>query len=253
MDISSNMIWSNFQGGTIDAALIDDAETVGTSGSVTISIGMDVDEPETEIANIMDIDFVANSNSVDSNELDEDYHYAWEGDFFKQFSWLKAQDDGGGDDDIDLDIQSIPQNERMRIFLQCCKLVESKNKSVLENEDEMSDDAYTAPLYMYYVSLENQKLMLHVDFKKDYDTIISDCEKLYEYVNVNRPIRVVYVTEVQDLYDVDKDVKLYMNMFGLDNTRGGSYTDVELPDYLLKTLTHEQKIVDIEYYVNRII
>lgn len=251
MDISSNMIWSNSTMGTIDSSLIADAETVGTSGSVTISIGMDVDEPDTELNNIMDRDFVA--NTVATDELDEDYHYTWEGDFFKQFSWLKAQDDGGGDDDIELDIQSIPQNERMRVFLQCCKLVENKNKSMLEDETEMSDDAYAAPLYMYYVSLENQKLMLHVDFKKEYDTIISDCEKLYEYVKINRPIRVIYVTEVQDLYDVDKDVKLYMNMFGVDNTRGGSYTDVELPDYLLKALTHEQKIVDMEYYVNRII
>jgi hypothetical protein len=251
MDISSNMIWSNYQGETIDSALIADAETVGASESITLTIGMDVEDPETEFTNIIDRDFVA--NPVATDELDEDYHYTWEGDFFKQFSWLKGQDDGGGDDDIELDIQSIPQTERMRVFLQCCKLVENKNKSMLEDENEMSDDAYAAPLYMYYVSLENQKLMLHVDFKKEYDTIISDCEKLYEYVKINRPIRVIYVTEVQDLYDIDKDVKLYMNMFGVDNTRGGSYTDVELPDYLLKAFTHEQQIVDIEYYVNRII
>ena len=156
--------------------------------------------------------------------------------------------------DIIVDMHSVPQEERLNLFLDCCKLIESQNLAIMnetEYEDEDEEDLESAPLYMYYVSLENDKMLLHVDFKKEIDVVLANCAKLYEFARANPPIKVVYTTEVKDLYDVDKDVKLFMNMFGVENTRGGSYTDVELPDFLMKTILHEKMITDVHFYINR--
>ena len=153
---------------------------------------------------------------------------------------------------IVLDMHSVPQEERLNLFLDCCKLIESQNLAIMnDTEYEDAEDLESAPLYMYYVSLENDKMLLHVDFKKEVDVVLADCAKLYEFARINTPIKVVYTSEVKDLYDVDKDVKLFMNMFGIENTRGGSYTDVELPDFLMKTILHEKMITDVHFYINR--
>ena len=132
-------------------------------------------------------------------------------------------------------------------------LAEIKSRMLVPNEteDEDEEDLESAPLYMYYVSLENDKMLLHVDFKQDVDVVLTNCTKLYEFARINAPRKVVYTTEVKDLYDVDKDVKLFMNVFGIENTRGGSYTDVELPDFLTMTILHEKKITDVHFYINR--
>lgn len=190
--------------------------------------------------NLIQDDFVVNENASDG--------FDWEDNYFKKFDWLT--DSIPDEQPVTLDIYSIPLEERMKIFIKCCGLLERKMNELL-TEYEPTDDLESAPLYLYYVALENDKLMLHADFKKDNVDIIAYCEQIYEYVQVNKPIKIIYITEIQDLYDVDKDVKIYMNMFGIENTRGGSYVDIDIPEYLLQAIEHEQKITDMKYYIHR--
>ena len=42
---------------------------------------------------------------------------------------------------------------------------------------------------------------------------------------------------------------MFMHMFGIDNTRGGSYTDIVLPEYFIETINHEKEITSIDYYL----
>lgn len=200
-----------------------------------------------ENMNIMD-DFVDNQSAYE--KLEENVHFDWEDNYFKKFDWLTDSNSIPDEQPVELDIYSIPLEERMKIFIKCCGVLERKMNELL-TEYEPTDDLESAPLYLYYVALENDKLMLHADFKKDNADIITYCEQLYEYVKVNKPIKIIYITEIQDLYDVDKDVKIYMNMFGIENTRGGSYVDIDIPEYLLKAIEHEQKITDMKYYIHR--
>jgi hypothetical protein len=44
---------------------------------------------------------------------------------------------------------------------------------------------------------------------------------------------------------------MFMNLFGIDETRGGAYTDVVLPDYMLQTLERELKIATVEHFVEQ--
>ena len=252
MDISSNTIWMNSLSSDERAYIIDkqlgsNTETVGTTESITIQSAM---------PDIMNHDFVANESAL--SNVNKQSKYEVEDNYFGKFDWLNDTRNILDDDNsIKIDMDSIPNEERLNMFLECCKLIEKNNLMILdvdegegqgEGEDE---DLETAPLFMYHISLENHKMMLHVDFKKDYDTVLSDCTKLYDFVRTNAPLRVVYISEVLSLYDVDKDVKLYMNMFGIENTRGGSYSDKELPDFLTKALLHEGQITDVKFYIGR--
>ena len=231
----------------------DSAEIVGTVESITISTG----KTETsQLDEIMNNGFVAKAVVVNNMEEKSDDDDGLDDEYFKQFAFMDEDARNILDDpnDIIVDMHSVPQEERLNLFLDCCKLIESQNLAIMndtEYEDEDEEDLESAPLYMYYVSLENDKMLLHVDFKQDVDVVLTNCTKLYEFARINAPRKVVYTTEVKDLYDVDKDVKLFMNVFGIENTRGGSYTDVELPDFLTMTILHEKMITDIHFYINR--
>ena len=232
----------------------DSAEIVGTTESITISTGKTEISPSSQLDEIMNNGFVANAVVVNNLEEKSDDDYGLDDEYFKQFEWMDEDARNILDDpnNIVLDMHSVPQEERLNLFLDCCKLIESQNLAIMnDTEYEDAEDLESAPLYMYYVSLENDKMLLHVDFKKEVDVVLADCAKLYEFARINTPIKVVYTSEVKDLYDVDKDVKLFMNMFGIENTRGGSYTDVELPDFLMKTILHEKMITDVHFYINR--
>lgn len=239
MDTNSDNIWTNHMSSDERAYILENATRIDdTSRACSV------------METIMNDDFVANQSAIE-NTLGDDGKYTWETDFFKKFDWLKESGEEL-DGDIELDMQLIPKEDRMTMFLNCCKLVEKNNLSIMNKyEEEEIDEMESPPLYMYYLSLENNKMLLHVDFKKDNETIISDCKMLYDFVRINPPLKIVYVTEVEDLYDVDKDVKLFMNMFGIENMRGGSYTDAELPDFLMQALLHESAITNINYYIGR--
>ena len=226
------------------------AEIVGTTESITIST------PSSQLDEIMNNGFVAKAVVVNNMEEKSDDDDGLDDEYFKQFAFMDEDARNILDDpnDIMVDMHSVPQEERLNLFLDCCKLIESQNLAIMndtEYEDEDEEDLESAPLYMYYVSLENDKMLLHVDFKQDVDVVLTNCTKLYEFARIHAPRKVVYTTEVKDLYDVDKDVKLFMNVFGIENTRGGSYTDVELPDFLTMTILHEKKITDVHFYIDR--
>ena len=111
MDISGNTITD------------DNVETIGTTKSITISTGSDDTLPLAQLNEIMDNDFVANASVL--NNMDEKSNNDWEENYFKQFDWLSEDTANILDDpnDIVVDMQSIPHEERLNMFLDCCKLL----------------------------------------------------------------------------------------------------------------------------------
>jgi len=69
--------------------------------------------------------------------------------------------------------------------------------------------------------------------------VLEECEALYEYAQINRPIKIVFFIPNIQYKEIDENVKLFMHQFGIENTRGGSYTDVELLDEIKMSLMEE--------------
>jgi hypothetical protein len=171
-------------------------------------------------------------------DLDKEFSYNWEDDFFKKFEWLESPDKK--------DMNDEALSAKYQLFMDACSMLQG-NFDMVKEKDPGSDPYYNK-LYMYYISLEDEHLFLHTDFKKDYDKVIEECLAKYDYVKLHKPQKVVFVMEIHDFYDVDKYVKMFMHMFGIEKTRGGSYTDIVLKDAFLETIEHEKEIAQLDYY-----
>ena len=62
-----------------------------------------------------------------------------------------------------------------------------------------------------------------------------------EWTKIYKPILVLEQFESNDKFDEDKYTKKYMDKFGIDNVRGGSYSSVRLEDWQIKAIEHELK------------
>jgi hypothetical protein len=198
-------------------------------------------ERNERIAKIMENDIVANEKVVD--EYNE-YKFSWEDDFFKKFEWLSDSLEQGPNEN------DITYQDRYNLFMDCCKILEDEMIQI-QNEPDIRKEVEYNKLYMYFVSLESDKLFLYTDFKMDYESVMKTCEDNYEYVQKYKPRKIIFTVEINDLYDVDKYVKTFMHMFGIDETRGGSYTACELPEYLKEAIAFEKNITTIDFYLKK--
>lgn len=96
---------------------------------------------------------------------------------------------------------------------------------------------------LYFVSLENDRMLLHFSDKKSDEIILEECSHLYEFARIHKPLTLAFELKSVDIHEVDALVKKFMFMFGIDNTRGGSYIDVELHDYQTKSLEKEFEFI----------
>jgi len=150
--------------------------------------------------------------------------------------------------------QTQPTNEiKSQLFKNACSILESSIPNSFDKNvgDTYNLDPSTRTLNLYYVALENDKMILHGSFKRPFDQILIDCEKLYEFAQLHKPVKVVYVMENVDLHDVDKNVKVFMQMFGIDETRGGSYVSSVLSKEVKKLLECEFKVANIQYFLDQ--
>ncbi len=113
------------------------------------------------------------------------------------------------------------------------------------------NDPNKTAMFLYFVSLKQNKMLLHASVKKPEQMILDDCFAIYEYAQIFEPEKIVYTMQIQDLYDVDKYVKIFMNMFGLDDCRGGSYTSLGLSEAEKSIILKEGKTASIDHYVDQ--
>ena len=99
---------------------------------------------------------------------------------------------------------------------------------------------------LYFIGLEDDNMFLYLSYKKSNEQILYQCEQLYEYTKLFKPLKVVYTMDDCDLTDADKYVKVFMKMFGENSTRGGSYTDIILPEWQKNALDLEFETASIE-------
>jgi len=124
---------------------------------------------------------------------------------------------------------------------------------------------------LYILLLEGNKIFLHASLSTITEDIFNEYKWLYDYSMKYRPLTILdsipltpsqflgyeysnisYSHSTQELLDknprvflleIDKFVKQYMILYGMENVRGGTYTEEILDDISLKTLEKELKII----------
>lgn len=61
------------------------------------------------------------------------------------------------------------------------------------------------------------------------------------WTKLYKPLKILEQFESNDKFDEDKYTKKYMNKYGIQNVRGGSYCNINLMDWQIKALEHELK------------
>lgn len=79
---------------------------------------------------------------------------------------------------------------------------------------------------LYAFKLENEKYFLYPSSNEGtIDDIKTECRILYEFVRLNPIINLIESVPINDEMEIDKHVKTFMRYNGIENVRGGSYSD----------------------------
>jgi hypothetical protein len=97
---------------------------------------------------------------------------------------------------------------------------------------------------LHVVSLTDNKLFLHVSHTSidNNARILLECEVMHEYVRKYKPLRILESVVLRQDTEIDFFVKKYMKHYGIDNVRGGTYSDIELTDNDKQFILREQKM-----------
>ena len=164
-------------------------------------------------------------------------------DYFKQFEWLEHIDK---ESLLEHDVDNAIIKMRPSLFSLCTGGVS------IDIEPKKKQDPCENKLYMYFISLDQDKMFLYTNFKDTEESIIRKAQERHDFMKLYLPSKIVFTMEITDFYDVDKYVKQFMHMFGIDNTRGGSYCDIVLDEDSVKCIEREKQIACLEYYVEHI-
>jgi hypothetical protein len=124
---------------------------------------------------------------------------------------------------------------------------------------------------IHILQLQKNKLFVHASASTDKTQVFREYCLLYEYAQKYPPITIVDTIFIETIdfsqntlirnmfiYEINKYVKQYMFCYsilcngkgtildGINNVRGGSYTDEILPNYIVKALEYELNTVFID-------
>jgi hypothetical protein len=104
-------------------------------------------------------------------------------------------------------------------------------------------------LKIFVILLENDKWFLHVSSLPN--DVLLECEALFDFVKKNKPIKIYETLPFLDALDINTWTKRYMNYFGMDNVRGGIYSEEIIDEKLLQALEIELS-TSIENYEEKL-
>lgn len=97
---------------------------------------------------------------------------------------------------------------------------------------------------IYVLLLENNKYYIGKTNNLEKRFLEHLNHKGCEWTKLYKPIKVVEKKKEETEFDEDIYTKKYMKKYGLSNVRGGSYVQIELPEYQRKSLQDELKTSD---------
>lgn len=85
----------------------------------------------------------------------------------------------------------------------------------------------------YYITKIPQLLPIRIKLMENYNVINS------EWIQIYKPLKIVEQFETFDIFAENNTTKKYMKLYGIENVRGGSYSNVDLDNSQIKSLEKE--------------
>jgi hypothetical protein len=99
---------------------------------------------------------------------------------------------------------------------------------------------YFSTLYtVYALELSHKKWFIYVSSEHDIKDVYLKSQLQHEYIANHLPILSYNSTNIHDVLDIDYFVKKYMRMYGINNVRGGSYSNEILSSNTKEVLEKE--------------
>ena len=94
-------------------------------------------------------------------------------------------------------------------------------------------------IYIYVLLLENRKYYIGKTSNPKFRIENHFDNNGAEWTKIYKPIKILEIVPNCDNYDEDKYTLKYMDKYGINNVRGGSYTQIILPDEQKKLIQRE--------------
>jgi len=92
-------------------------------------------------------------------------------------------------------------------------------------------------VFIYVLKLANKKYYIGKTTVPKFRITQHFNRKGAEWTKIYKPLEVVEIISNCDNYDEDKYTRIYMDKYGIENVRGGSFSSIELDEDTVNTLT----------------
>lgn len=100
---------------------------------------------------------------------------------------------------------------------------------------------------IYILQLENEKYYVGSLFLTSADPEVAEHPRILkhfhgtgaEWTRLHIPIKLLEIKTPVDEFEEDKQTKIYMSRYGIDNVRGGSYCEIKLNEHQIYCLEKE--------------
>ena len=111
--------------------------------------------------------------------------------------------------------------------------------NTLKNSIKFKDVKYITNImvFIYVLKLANKKY--YIGKTNDTNFRISEhfSKSGAEWTKIYKPLKVIEIISDCDDYDEDKYTRIYMDKYGIENVRGGSFSSTELDEETINILT----------------
>jgi hypothetical protein len=105
---------------------------------------------------------------------------------------------------------------------------------------------------LYVLELQEQKWFLYFASPSNDEYLWIECASQFTFVNKHLPKKTVDIIKIDNVLDIDFYVKKYMYCYGIENVRGGSYTDETLDVDTIKFLNNELNVDVTKHFKKQI-
>ncbi len=121
----------------------------------------------------------------------------------------------------------------------CVKKYDDMNNTIIEQPKIITISKIFNNLYKYKLCLlELEDSKYYVSFDENINELLND-KNINEWIEIHRPIKISYSILLSNNIDLDDYVLKFMNKYGINNVRGGSYKDVILDNDTIKFIKYE--------------